>query len=89
MITQIFILQSLKSSDLSSGEILSQRIAGTITCSFAKVYSRADLFRQLDAIETAILGQPGQYIIHFDCHWQRRGCRNLYCIGYVELYSLE
>lgn len=74
IISKIFIIQSLKTTDsIKSGLELSIKLDGKITNSFINVEDRSGLFKEIDSIKSEISGSKGLYVIHFDCHGNEDG----------------
>lgn len=91
-ITKVYILQSLKTTDkLKSGNELHKNISKTISTDFVNLETDKELSSQLDLIKLELKSNPGQYVLHFDCHGNKDGIGiydkvdNLYFIHWNDL----
>ncbi len=89
---KVFIIQSLKTTDLlKSGEELNKKLSATIAGDFKSVETDEELYAQLDKIKSELKDNPGQYVLHFDCHGNKSGIGvydkkdNLYFISWEDL----
>jgi len=74
IITEIFIIQSLKTIDIyKSGLELAQKLKGSIATTLTNVETKAELFDQIEKIKAQVTGTKAKYVIHFDCHGNEDG----------------
>jgi hypothetical protein len=74
MISNVYILQSLRSKDpIRCGNVLAGRLRAVLPVDFVDVPDATKLFGELQRIKTAIVNLSAPAVIHFHCHGNESG----------------